>query len=147
MGKLWTRHPNHVGSCASIQSHDMLNIWSCTGTSKRGSITQLSRRVLLVRVRYGAFLSYTLYIADCSTDHETEKGNEYSLEADSKELRHGESMQDIGPTPNGTSRSAAMAPKQFHISISISDSRRNYTLIIVRSLYSKSKNEALVGRR
>ena len=43
-----------------------------------------------------------------STVYYTRRGNEHYFEADSKRLRNGESMQNIRPAPNGTSRSAAI---------------------------------------
>lgn len=85
--------------------------------ARRCNSMDLSRGSACTLRIYGALLSYTMYIAADSTDNYTQKGNEYYLEADFKRLRNGQSMQNIRPTPNGTSRSAAMpkAPKQLHI--------------------------------
>ena len=83
--------------------------------------------------RSGALLSYTSYFADCSTVHYTWKGNEYYLEADYKKLRNGQSMQNIGPMPNGTSRCATMPPKQSHVLTSIGRMRNINDHQIIRS--------------
>ena len=87
-------------------------------------------------VRYGALLSYTLYIAKCTLVRYTKKSNEYYLEADSETLRKSDSTQNIKPTPNGTNRSAAMISKQLGI-ISNDGQSLSYLLIRLLSVYSK----------
>lgn len=90
------------------------------------------RGFLPVTLRYTAFLSYTLYIADCSTDHYTETGNEYSTPSKRtlKDCETGEGMQDIGPVPTG--RVVALPWHQNNSTSLVSIGFEGKTIIIIR---------------
>ena len=96
-----------IGSYTPTQSHGPQN--SCTKISMvPASCTGLHGRLLCMPSR---FLSLTLSTAACSTVHHPQTGIESTTlkrTPRSKRLRHGKKMQNVRPTSNGTSRSAAM---------------------------------------